>query len=293
MKKNSCIFASLIAAALVGWFLSLVFSGALILPQYFLVGRLEFHYYGIFMALAIVSGYVWARSRARRYGIDLESADAIIFWLLVGGFVGARLYHVLSSFSYYFKQPPDIFKVWNGGLSIYGAVLGGLFVLWLQSKIAKNNFKVLSILDWLTPSLVLGQIIGRFGNLFNYELYGYPTLLPWKMFVPRAFRFPMFSNSSFYHPLFLYEVVGNAIILCILLWLEKRAKPSGQKTILMTKTGLFLWYLLLYNSMRFSLEFLRIDSTYLGHVRINAYVSLVLALGALVLLVKKNHGKVP
>jgi len=256
--------------------LSRVFSGAWILPQSFSVGALTIHYYGIFMASAVAAGYLLAIKRAKNFGIQADQADVIIFWLVIGGFVGARLYHVLSSIEYYSHHAIDIFKVWNGGLSIYGAVLSGLVCVLLFAKSYK--LKALYLLDWLTPSLVLGQIIGRFGNFFNYELYGYPTHLPWKMFVPVQFRGIAYQNNAFFHPLFLYEAIGNAIILFILLKVLKKPLPGA----------LFLWYVLLYNVLRFFLEFLRIQSTIAFGLRINAYVSLVLAIAAVALLWRRS-----
>lgn len=243
-----------------------------ILPKYFTVWSLKIHYYGVFMAVAVAAGYWLAVKRSSKYGINQKQADNIIFWLIIGGFIGARLYHVLSLFSYYYIHPLDILKIWNGGLSIYGALIGGVVALLLQGR----SLNPRTALDWLAPSLLFGQIIGRLGNWFNYELYGYPTNLPWKMYVPPQFRLPGYQNFSFFHPLFLYEILANIIILFFLLKIIKSAKAGA----------LFFWYLLLYNAVRFGLEFLRVDSTYLSGIRINAYVSLSLVVISLIYLMK-------
>lgn len=276
MKK---VLAGTIVVLVVAFFLNRVFSGQIILPQYFHVGPLTIHYYGIIIALAAASAFYLAVRRAPRYGVELKQAEDILFWVIVGGFIGARLYHIFSSIGYYWVHPIDVFKVWNGGLSIYGAVLGGIITLWALKRIfnfsavakamADKQFLIFNLLDWLAPSVVLGQIIGRFGNLFNYEAYGYATNLPWKMFVPLQFRLPPFWNLAFYHPWFLYEALGNTIILLILLRLSRSRRPAG---------WVVFSYLLLYNALRFSLEFLRIDSTFLGPLRLNALASLVLVL---------------
>ncbi len=233
------------------------------------------HYYGVFMALAVAAGYWLAVKRSKKYGISLDQADKIIFWVIIGGFLGARLYHVLSSFGFYSAHPLDMLKVWNGGLSIYGALIGGVVAVLVTRG-------ALVTLDWLAPSLLLGQIIGRFGNFFNYELYGYPTGLPWKMFVPPQFRLTGYQNFNYFHPLFLYEALANAIILFLLLKFIRPAK----------KGALFFWYLLLYNAVRFGLEFLRIDSTYIEGVRVNAYVSLLLVIIAVIFLIRSSHEQV-
>lgn len=263
------------------YFLRLVFSGRLILPQFFNLGTFTVHYYGIIMALAVSAGWLLAKKRAIRYGIDAKIADDIIFWMIFGGFLGARIYHVLSSAGYYLGHPVDAFKVWQGGLSIYGAVLGGLAVLLFLST--RYTLHATRLLNWLTPPLILGQIIGRFGNLFNYEAFGYPTNLPWKMFVPLGFRPEGYQSVIFFHPWFLYEQIG---LLAIFFIISRIARWN--------KASLFIYYLLLYNTLRFGLEFLRIDSTMVGHFRLNSITSLVLAgfaLAMIILRIDKNGYK--
>lgn len=268
----------------VAYFLQLIFSGRLILPQTFRLGPLVVHYYGLIMALAVASGFYLAIKRAPKFGLTIKQAEDILFWVIISGFLGARLYHVLSSIGYYSQHPIDVLKVWNGGLSIYGAVFGGLIAVWFFATSYK--LQATSLFDWLTPSVILGQIIGRFGNLFNYEAFGYPTNLPWKMFVPEMFRPLQYVQAAFFHPWFLYEALGNLIVLILLLTLEKRRK--------LFPGALFFFYLLLYNSLRLALEFLRIDSTFLGAVRLNAAVSLFLvliSLGCLFYIYASEHPK--
>lgn len=279
-------------------FLHFVFIGKILLPQSFGLGPLELRYYGLFIALAAFVGYYLAQQRAKKYGIAVKESDSITFWVLIIGFIGARLYHVVSDFNFYWHNFGSILQVWRGGLSIYGAVIGGvLAVIWRVYRTAPVNQRqerILRYLDWLAPSILIGQIIGRFGNLFNYELFGYPTSLPWKMYVPLRFRPDGFLYSADYHPLFLYEVLANAIILLIILMLEKRRFGNRSGNGLWTQQGaLFLSYIFIYNIVRFLLEFLRIDSVMIHGLRMNAVVSLVLAVGALIYLagqfIKKFH----
>lgn len=259
-------------------FLQKVFSGQILLPQSFSLGIFSIHYYGIIMAFAVGVGYLVAMKRAKDFNITERQADNLIFWVSISGFIGARLYHVFSSLNLYLNNPVDIFKVWNGGLSIYGAVLGGIFSIIVLKKLVTSNSSLVTILNWLTPSLILGQIIGRFGNLFNYEAYGSPTDLPWKMFVPIEFRPEQFVLNMYFHPFFLYEALGNFIILVILFKIETKFN---------LKKRLFFYYVLLYNILRFCLEFLRIDSTFIGIFRLNAVVSFVLILISFYYLKKK------
>lgn len=259
--------------------ISKVFSGSLILPQGFNLGPLYIRFYGLFLALAVGAAYLFAVKRASKYSISEIQAENIIFVVLISGFVGARLYHVFSSLEYYSQNVGEVFKVWHGGLSIYGAVLGSFLSLLIYLKsLSPSPLALVPLLNWLTPSLLLGQIIGRFGNFFNYEAFGYPTNLPWKMFVPETFRPENFLQNSFFHPWFLYEVLFNLLILFIVLKFEERVNFKS----------LFFTYLLLYNAVRLSLEFLRIDSTFIGIFRLNFLVSLGLVTVSLAFLIKNR-----
>lgn len=272
------LFVAVVFVVILWGFLAPVFSGEAILPQSFHIGPLSVRYYGIILALAVLAARFIALKRAPRYGLTAEQADQIIFICLVAGVLGARLYHVASEFSYYLAHPQYIFAIWRGGLGIPGALFGGVaalaIIVWRQGW-AREKF--VNYLNWLTFSFLAGQIIGRFGNLFNYEAFGKPTNLPWKMFVPEAFRPAEWAASMFYHPWFLYESMANLVIFFVLLrWKRDSAR-------------LFLWYLLLYNIVRLSLEFLRIDSTFIGPLRLNAVMSAILALAATAILIKLTH----
>lgn len=261
--KIGCGFVSL---SLLLWFLSAVFSGKVILPQSISLGPVSFRYYGMILAVAVLSGLLYARKTASAFGYTKEQAENLALYLVPISFVFARAYHVLSDFAYYRMHPLEALKVWQGGLSIYGAVLGGVVTVLVFRKIVNLRPPVLNTFDWLAPSVLLGQIIGRFGNLFNYEAYGYPTNLPWKMFVPEKFRPDGYLSGSFFHPWFLYEAIANLFVFFLL---NKFFKKAG--------TGaLFFGYVLLYNIVRFCLEFIRIDSVFIGGLRQNAAVSLVL-----------------
>ena len=264
MKKKILNYTLVIVAGIVAYVMYFVFKGDLIVPQGFHLGPFHVRYFGIILALAVLAAYALAVKRASLYQINKDEAEDFIFWVIVGGFIGARAYHVLSSLTYYLQHPIDILMVWHGGLSVIGSLIGGLVVICLKSKKIRQNFLVL--LDWLAPSMVLGQIIGRFADLFNYELFGYPTSLAWKMFVPVDFRPAAHIGANFFHPLFLYEAMGNAIILFLLLW--KTKKQPNQKG------KIFFTYLILYGALRFFLEFLRIDAVFIGGLRLNAIVSL-------------------
>jgi phosphatidylglycerol---prolipoprotein diacylglyceryl transferase len=284
MKKRLYFYSAFIGLILLAFFLGKVFSGRLILPQSFHIGFITIRYYGIIIASAAAAGFYLAIKRAKLYGFERELAEDMLFWVIIGGFIGARLYHVFSSIGYYWQHPVNIFEVWNGGLSIYGALIGGVLTLWALQRIFVPKLGFLSMLDWLAPSLLLGQIIGRFGNLFNYEAFGYPTNLPWKMFVPLDFRPPNYLWFNFFHPFFLYEALGNAVILYLLIRCLKFKSPGA----------LFFSYVLLYNTLRFGLEFLRIDSTFIDGIRLNAAMSLLLIIiGIVGILLSRKYAETP
>lgn len=253
------------------WYGAQVFSGALTLPQGFWVGPLFVRAYGLCMAAAVVSGLWLAGRRAAAFGIPQGRLEDVTLWLVVGGLLGARLYHVVTDFSYYRAHPLEALSLWQGGLSIYGAVLGGTAALWFSLKRAGVSADLFKHLDWLSLPLLLGQIIGRLGNAFNYELYGYPTDLPWRMFVPERFRLPGLESYADFHPLFLYEALLSVFWFAVLSAADRRGY--------FTRAGsLFFSYLLLYNAGRFALEFLRADPSFLGAYRLNAGVSLLLVI---------------
>lgn len=291
-QKLAPIFLSFLFIFLI-FVIYFVFSGRFILPQSFPFGPIILHYYGLIMALAVGVGFQLAKKRAPKFAIDPKTAEDVVFWLIIGGFIGARVYHVLSAFGYYQDHPIAILKVWQGGLSIYGAVLGGLLSLYLFWRLNKDSpwrpRGILVLLGWLTPPLIFGQIIGRFGNLFNYEAFGYPTNLPWKMFVPENFRPFTHQNSQFFHPWFLYEQIGLLIIFLIIRKIEKTKNWHPEPLALPGyRASLFLWYFLLYNTLRFGLEFLRIDSTFISGFRLNSLISLTLILISAALLVRRS-----
>jgi phosphatidylglycerol:prolipoprotein diacylglycerol transferase len=269
------------------YFLKLVFSGELPLSQAFKIGSLTIHYYGLILAAALYGGYLCSQYFARKESVGDAILDQLLPFLFVFGLLGARVYHILSSLGYYQQNPQAIVQVWNGGLSIYGMLFGGLIGLAVFIVYKKPSLSFWKILDLLVPGVLVGQIIGRFGNLFNYELFGYPTSLPWKMFVPGIFRPELFAGNSYFHPLFLYEslLLGLTLAVLAILWKKRIVArwPSG---------SLFLTYVLLYNTVRFFLEFLRIDSVFIGTFRQNALVSLGLIIVALGILMYRKHAKI-
>ncbi len=247
-----------------------------VLSQSFEVGFLKVRYYSLFFVVGVVLAYFIAKARAIKRGITEIVFDEIIFWTILFGFISARLYYVFFYFDQYKSNLLEIFMVWHGGLAIYGGVIGGIVALYFLSKKHHLNFFTLS--DAIVFALPLAQSIGRLGNFFNYEAFGKPTNLPWKMFVPKEFRPEGFASFSYFQPTFAYEILFNLFVF-FLLW---RIERKGIKPGVLTGT-----YLVLYSIGRFFIEGLRLDSAFLGSFRVDQIVALLLIFVGLGIIMKR------
>jgi len=219
------------------------------------------------IATGILVSYFLARKRLSNYPIKPEDLDEGLFWGIIAGILGARIYYVAFNWSYYSMYPSEIWKIWHGGLAIHGAIFAVLLTLFIYSKV-KGYFKFVHTTDLFTSVLPLGQAIGRWGNFFNYEAYGRPTMVPWKMFVPPEKRMPGFDVDRYFHPTFLYESVWNlGVFIFLFFYVEKRKKSYGETTAL---------YLILYSIGRFWIESLRLDSLMVGQLRTAQIASLAM-----------------
>ena len=260
-------------------------------PVMFEIGPFALRYYGLCIALGIAVGtWLTGRELARK-GYDGTLALDSLFFVIPLGFVGARVYHVLTDYHLYADDPfPGVLEVWNGGLGIYGAVAGGFLGVLLFSWY--RGISALDFADAAAPGLVLAQAIGRWGNYFNQELFGRPSDLPWAIRIDPENRPVQFADVSSFHPTFLYEALWDVLVCLSLLWIARRFSER-------LKAGdLFLIYVSLYSVGRFLVETLRVDPAFLigGSTRGNLFVSSVLALGfALILFLRHSQtsGKPP
>ena len=234
------------------------------------IGPLAIRWYGLLIAAAVLIGVSLSQYLATRRHVNPELLGDLAIWLVVGGIPAARLYYVLFEWSEYAQNPGKIIAIWEGGIAIHGAILGGTIAALIFAKIKKISFWQLT--DLVAPSLILGQAIGRWGNFFNSEAFGSPTDLPWKLFIPIERRPPGYENFDYFHPTFLYESVWNLIVFGLLLTLFFRSLQGKPRL----KTGtIFLVYLVAYSLGRFWIEGLRTDSLMLGPIRMAQVVSLV------------------
>jgi len=236
------------------------------------LGFFSIKWYGLLIALSIILGLNLSKKLARYRGIDPHLVSEILPSLILSSIIGARIYYVIFEYRQFsgdnFFTPIKIFNIylnipsflaiWEGGIAIHGALLGGFLSIYLFCKSKKIPLKI--FLDLLMPSVILGQAIGRWGNFFNNEAFGIPTNLPWKVFIPLSNRPIIFSNSQFFHPTFLYESLWNLLIFILLIYVFN--KQNKDHSIL---PGLITCiYLITYSFGRFWIEGLRIDSLCLG-----------------------------
>ena len=243
------------------------------------------YFYGITMALSIFSGIYIAYFLYKKI-YDIVLAEKIIDfspYLIILGIIGARIYYCFVNYQYYFIHPAEIFYIRQGGLSIHGMIIIGVLSLFIFSRIYKMPF--LKLFDVFMCGTALAQSIGRWGNFFNSEAFGYPTNLPWKLFIPVESRPLQFIDFQYFHPTFLYESILDFIIFVFLiLFLKKFSNRPG------LTAGV---YLFLYSIVRIFVEQLRLDSALnIDGIPIAQWASFVFIFISLILcsfvLLKKN-----
>jgi phosphatidylglycerol---prolipoprotein diacylglyceryl transferase len=256
-------------------------------PIIFEVGPFALRYYGLFIALGIVAG-TWLTGRELdRRGYDGALALDSLFFVVPLGFIGARIYHVLTDYDLYASDPiPGVFEVWNGGLGIYGAVAGGFLGVLLFSWY--RGISPLVFADAAAPGLVLAQAVGRWGNYFNQELFGRPSDLPWAIRIAPENRPTEFADVEAFHPAFLYESIWDLLVCLALLWIARRFADR------LRDGDVMLLYVSLYSVGRFFVETLRVDPAFLigDSIRGNLFVSILLALGCAMILFLR-HSRPP
>lgn len=242
---------------------------------------MTFSLYGLIIGLSFLLG--WAIVERVLPKDPKVSWDAGAVCLFIFGILGARIYHLATDWNLYNGAPPlALLAVWNGGLGLYGGLLGGALGLFVWWKLSKPRWQLLQFLDALALALPWSQALGRLGNFFNQELFGPPTNLPWGIYIEPSYRPDIFINATHFHPLFLYEALGS-ITLGSLLWFVYKKHPQS------LGTGKLLGlYGIGYGTLRFSLEFLRLNSApgLLG-LTVAQNISLALVLVGLTLITRR------
>jgi phosphatidylglycerol---prolipoprotein diacylglyceryl transferase len=250
------------------------------IPLPFGLQTFHIYFYGICIMVGVIAAVFLAQAEAKRRGMDPNFLWDALFWVVLAGIVGARLWHVFTpppsmveqgiTTKWYFTHPLDLINIRNGGLGIPGAVIGGAIALLILVRRRKMSF--LAWGDVIVPGVALAQGIGRWGNFFNQELYGKPTNLPWKIYIDPLHRVAGYENYDYFQPLFFYESVWNVLIMAVLLWAARRFEKW------LRPGDIFIGYLILYAIGRFGLEFLRLDASQVAGINFNQSFMVVVAL---------------
>ena len=237
------------------------------------LGPLKIHWYGLMYVFGFSAAWLLARYRAKTINLSHEQIDDLIFYVALGCVIGGRVgFMLFYNFTGFIHDPLSLFKIWQGGMSFHGGLLGAFIVQILLAR--RHGLGLFDLTDFVGPLVPIGLFLGRIGNFINGELWGRITDVPWAMVFPRA-------GSQPRHPSQLYEAFLEGIVLFIIMWLYTR-KPRPR----MAPTGLALF---LYGSFRFIVEFIRepdgyVDFLYFDWVTIGQALSLpMILIGALLI----------
>ena len=264
----------------------------------FSIGPATIHIYALCILMGIVLAVWITTTRWKKVGGNFDQVLDITLVSVPAGIIGARLYHIITTPERFFGPDGDwaeMFRIWNGGLGIWGGVLFGALAAWAWCR--HKHYPMALLADAIAPGLLVAQAVGRLGNWFNQELYGAPTTLPWGLKLnmegtaighsEQCYDGATCPSGTLFHPTFLYEMIWNLIGAAIIVYI-------GSKAMKKLKAGsLFAVYIMWYTLGRTWIESLRIDYAheFLG-VRINVWVSMaVFVLGAVSFIVLQQMGK--
>ncbi len=248
------------------------------------LGFIQIYWYSITMFLGVLFGIIVAYIEIKRKKISLEKFENMAFYAIIFGFLGARIYYILFNLDYYLERPIEMLEVWNGGLAIHGGIIGAVLAILIYCRRNKLNF--IEMLDICSPAILIGQIIGRWGNFFNSEAHGGIVSRAFLegIGIPKFIIDGMYINGVYYHPTFYYESILNLIcfIALIILRYNKKIKIG-------TLAGI---YLIWYGIVRFFIESLRTDSLMLGPLKMAQLIGIPMVIIGIILIItsrKREH----
>lgn len=246
-------------------------------PLLIQIGNFKIYWYSVMILLGVLLGCYIVIKEAKKYNISKEKISDMLFYTVLFGIIGARLYYVIFNLDYYINNPIDIIKVWEGGLAIHGGIIVGVIYLIYYTK--KNNLDTLLVTDICVPGLLIGQAIGRWGNFFNSEAHGPVTTLEHlkNLHIPNFIIKGMNIDGIYYIPTFFYESLW-CIIGLIIIFLCRRIKKIRISQI----TG---FYLIWYGIGRYIIESLRTDSLMINTLKQAQIISLIMIIIGIVLLI--------
>jgi prolipoprotein diacylglyceryl transferase len=235
------------------------------------IGPLSLHLYGLMLALGVLAAYKIAEVRYAQQGRDPADISRMAVVVVISGVLGARIYHLFTGYKWDQDGIAGAFQIWKGGLSIWGAVGGGLIGVLVMCRVLRLD--TFAVMDAIAPGVVIAQAIGRWGNWFNQELYGKPTKLPWGLEIDPSHRPARYLAERTFHPTFLYESLWCLLVFGTIVWAERRFRfRKGQA---------FALYVAMYTFGRVWFEALRVDpASEIFGVRFNLLLSAVLCVGA-------------
>jgi len=249
----------------------------------FSLGPVTIHYYALCIIAGIAAAILLGRKRYTFSGGNPDDVSEAAIWAVPFGIIGGRIYHVITSPQKYFGangNPADAFRIWEGGLGIWGAILLGAIGAYIYFKTHKTTLKFNQFLDALAPGVIIAQAIGRIGNYFNQEVFGKPTSLPWGIEIAPFNRPIGYETFSKFHPTFLYELLWCLLIAFLLIKL-----PSFVKKFISNPGDVFALYVFGYTAGRLWIEALRIDeANYILGFRLNIWVCLFVLAGSAIYL---------
>ncbi len=247
-------------------------------PYVFQIGSFGQRWYGLLIAIGIGLAIFICRREFRRRGWDPEGVYTLAIWAVPAGIIGARLYHVATDWYLFADDPVRIILIQQGGLGMPGVIIGGALGAYIAAR--RLGLPTLGVFDCIAPGLILAQVIGRWGNWFNQELFGRPSNLPWAVQIDQQYRPAEYINVATFQPTFLYESLWNLGVFAVLMLVViprvwDRARVGT----------IFAAYLLLYGIGRIWVEELRIDPAHvIAGVRLNGWVfGIVVVLAAIFL----------
>lgn len=241
-------------------------------PSYFELFGLKIHWYGVIIAFGFILAVAYALHRKKEFGLTEDNLIDMLLFAVPAALIGARLYYVVFNFAQYENNLSDIYKIWEGGLAIYGAIIFAIITVYIFAKVKK--IPVGAFFDIGGLGLMIGQAVGRWGNFMNREAYGCETSIFCRMGITLSD-----GTITYVHPTFLYESLWNVIgFIIIHIWSKKHRKYDGQ---------MFLLYMCWYGIGRFFIEGLRSDSLYLfgTGIRVSQLVGITAFIAAVVLLI--------
>ncbi|TQJ32214.1 prolipoprotein diacylglyceryl transferase [Microbacterium sp. SLBN-146] len=252
----------------------------------FQLGPITIHFYALCIIAGIIAAVFLTNARLTKRGAEPWVVIDISLLAVPLAIIAARVYHVLTHWNFYFGEganPLSALYIWEGGIAIYGALIGGAVGAWLGCRWTGIRFWTFA--DALAPGLLLAQAMGRFGNWFNQELFGLPTDLPWGLEIdyPNSAWPVGLPEGTLFHPTFLYEVIWNLLGVLVLLWAGRRLRLQWGR--------LFGLYLVWYSAGRIVWESIRIDpSDIILGLRTNVWAAIAgVVLGLVIIVVQKRR----